>query len=161
MATVIFTRTAHIQRRYQLLVISPLYYKFHTPYSIFHILTLNLKPQTSNPTPIMSQIIYNVTCNMHQSIETIWLEWIREHIPLVLGTGLFMDARLTRVLVEEQDGSSTFSIQYKAIDRKALDLYYEEHAPQLRKESFDKFGEQVLSFRTELELIDEYRVKSK
>jgi hypothetical protein len=98
---------------------------------------------------------------MHQSIEAQWLEWIRQHIPQVLGTGLFMDARLTRVLVKESDGDSTFSVQYKAINREALDLYYEKHAPQLRKEGLEKFGENVLSFRTELELIDEYRVKSK
>jgi hypothetical protein len=94
-------------------------------------------------------------------MEGQWLEWIREHIPQVLGTGLFMDARLTRVLVEEQDGSSTFSIQYKAPNRAALDLYYEKYAPALQQEGLDKFGESVLSFRTELEMIDEYVVNLK
>ncbi len=106
-------------------------------------------------------IIYNVTCNMHSTLEIEWLEWIREHIAKVLGTGLFIDARLTRVLVEEQDGSSTFSIQYKAISKSALQKYYDNHAVALRKEGAEKFGEQILSFRTELELIDEYQVKRK
>lgn len=109
----------------------------------------------------MPQIIYNVTCNMHASIEQEWLDWIREHIPQVLGTGLFIDARLTRVLVEEKDGSSTFSVQYKAISEDSLKLYYEKHADEFRKESMEKFGERVLSFRTELELYDEYRVNVK
>ncbi len=95
---------------------------------------------------------------MAQSLEKEWLEWSREHIAQVLGTGLFMDARLTRVLVDEQDGSSTFSVQYKASSREALDLYYEKHAPRLRKNASERFGERVLSFRTELELVDEYRV---
>ncbi len=95
---------------------------------------------------------------MEAGVEEEWLEWIREHIAQVLGTGLFMDARLTRVLVQENDGSSTFSIQYKARDREALDIYYDRYAPALRQQSMDKFGERVLAFRTELELIDEYRV---
>lgn len=104
-------------------------------------------------------IIYNVTCNMDASLEAVWIPWIREHIAKVLGTGLFMDARFTRVLVEDKDGHSTFSIQYKANSKEALLEYYKNHAPALRKEGIEKFGDQVLSFRTELELIDEYNVK--
>lgn len=95
---------------------------------------------------------------MNSAMESAWLPWIREHIAQVLGTGLFMDARLTRVLVEEQDGSSTFSIQYKAKNREALDLYYDRHAAAFRKEGLKKFGDSVLAFRTELEVIDEYMV---
>jgi hypothetical protein len=104
-------------------------------------------------------IIYNVTCNMHTSVEPEWIPWIREHIAKVLGTGLFMDARFTRVLVDEQDGHSTFSIQYKANSKETLLKYYDQYAPELRKESAEKFGERVLSFRTELEVIDEYNVR--
>jgi hypothetical protein len=103
-------------------------------------------------------VIYNVTSNMDARIAPIWLEWIREHIAQVLGTGLFMDARLTEVLVAEQDGSKTYSIQYKAKSREALTTYYDTHAAGLRKEAQLKFGESVLSFRTELDLIDEYVV---
>lgn len=103
-------------------------------------------------------VIYNVTSNMDATLAPIWLEWIREHIAHVLGTGLFMDARLTEVLVEEQDGSKTYSIQYKAKSREALTLYYNTHAEKLRNEALIKFGERVLSFRTELDLIDEYVV---
>ncbi|AZQ43499.1 DUF4286 family protein [Nonlabens ponticola] len=103
-------------------------------------------------------IIYNVTSNMHKSLENEWLEWVREHIAQVLGTGLFMDARLTRVLVEEEDDSSTFSIQYKSTSREALELFYEKHDARMRQIAAGRFGDRVLSFRTELEMIDEYRV---
>ena len=103
-------------------------------------------------------VIYNVTCNMASHLEDEWLDWIREHIALVLGTGLFKDAKLTRVLVEEQDNSSTFSIQYTAISRDSLEIYYSKHAEALRKEGIDKWGNNVLSFRTELDVLDEYTV---
>ena len=103
-------------------------------------------------------VIYNVTSNMDARLAPVWLEWIRGHIAQVLGTGLFVDARLTEVLVEEQDGSKTYSIQYKAKSREALTLYYNNHASALRMEAAKKFGDNVLSFRTELDVIDEYIV---
>ena len=44
-------------------------------------------------------IIYNVTVNIEDSIHDEWLKWIKNHIPQVLATGKFIDARLTKVLV--------------------------------------------------------------
>lgn len=103
-------------------------------------------------------VIYSVTCNIDARIQVPWLEWIRNHIPKVLGTGHFMDARLTRVLVDEADGAVTYSIQYKAHSREALEAYYENEAEELRKEGHEMFGDKVIAFRTELEVIDEYTV---
>ncbi|MBT8271625.1 MAG: DUF4286 family protein [Flavobacteriaceae bacterium] len=104
-------------------------------------------------------IIYNVTINVDESIHAEWLIWIKEHIPLVLSTGRFIEARLTRVLVEEEMGGTTYSIQYRANSRKDLDDYYEFYADKLRQDSLKRFGDKVLAFRTELEIIDEFFVK--
>ena len=68
-------------------------------------------------------IIYNVTVNIHDSIVNQWLVWIKEHIPQVLATGKFSEAKLTKVLVEEQMGGQTYSIQYRAISKEALKTY--------------------------------------
>ena len=46
--------------------------------------------------------IYNVTVNIDESVHDEWLDWIKEHIPMVLSTGRFSEAKLTRVLVEEE-----------------------------------------------------------
>ena len=103
-------------------------------------------------------IIYNITANIDESIHTEWLEWIREHIPRVLATGKFIEAKLTKVLVEEDMGGVTYSVQYKANSREDLDTYYQEDAPRLRKEGVQLFADKMLAFRTELEIIDEYSV---
>lgn len=103
-------------------------------------------------------IIYNVTSNINAEINTQWLTWIKEHIPHVLATGHFTEAKLTKVLVEDQDGSFTYSVQYRAKSREALDSYYQNNADQLRQESVRLFGDKALSFRTELEVIDDYTV---
>ncbi|MEO8933238.1 MAG: DUF4286 family protein [Xanthomarina sp.] len=103
-------------------------------------------------------IIYNVTINIDESIHDAWLTWIKEHIPLVLATGKFTDARLTRVLVEEEMGGLTYAIQYRAKSREDLDAYYKNHADTLRQEGLKLFADKMLAFRTELEIIDEYSV---
>lgn len=103
-------------------------------------------------------VIYNVTVNIDASIHDAWLVWIKEHIPQVLSTGKFDRATLTRVLVDDNSGAFTYSIQYRAHSREALQDYYENHAEGLRKAGAEKFADKMLAFRTELEFIDEYSV---
>lgn len=103
-------------------------------------------------------IIYNVTINIDDSVHDEWLIWIKEHIPQVLATGKFVDAKLTKVLIEEDMGGTTYSVQYKAHSRAALDAYYAEDADRLRQDGLKKFADKMLAFRTELEVIDEYSV---
>ena len=103
-------------------------------------------------------IIYNVTANIDESIHEEWLTWIKEHIPQVLATGKFNKATLTRVLVEEDMGGITYSIQYRAHSRDALDAYYKEDSERLRADAIKRFADKMLAFRTELELVDEYFV---
>ena len=106
-------------------------------------------------------IIYNVTINIDESIHDEWLTWIKEHIPQVLATGKFDKATLTKVLVEEDMGGTTYSIQYKSYSREALVAKYREDADKLRQEGLKWFADKMLAFRTELQIIDEYTVKFK
>ena len=102
--------------------------------------------------------IYNVTVNIDESVHDEWLDWIKEHIPMVLSTGRFSEAKLTRVLVEEEKGGVTYSVQYRAKSRKDLDDYYAVDADRLRQDGLSRFADKMLAFRTELEIIDEYSV---
>ena len=106
-------------------------------------------------------IIYNVTVNIDKSIHDEWLIWIKEHIPQVLSTGKFDKATLTKVLIDEEMGGTTYSIQYRSYSREALEKYYKEDAERLKQEGLAKFADKMLSFRTELEIIDEYSVTFK
>ena len=103
-------------------------------------------------------IIYNVTVNIDESIHEEWLSWIKNHIPEVLATGKFIEAKLTKVLVKEEMGGITYSIQYRAKSREDLDNYYKFDAEKLKSEGLLKFSDKMLAFRTELEIIDEYSV---
>ncbi len=102
-------------------------------------------------------IIYNVTINIHESVHDQWLLWMQEkHITEVLATGKFTSARLVKVLIEEEMGGITYSIQYTTDSKATLERYYQEDAPRLREMGQRLFGEKMLAFRTELELISEH-----
>jgi hypothetical protein len=107
------------------------------------------------------KFIYNVTVNFEEEIHDEWLIWIKEHIPQVLGTGKFEKATLTKVLVEDKIEGHTYSIQYTSSSREALDAYYKEDADRLRAEATKKFANKMLSFRTELQIVNEYHVTFK
>ena len=98
-------------------------------------------------------IIYNVTINVDHDVHDNWLKWMREeHIPEVMKTGYFLENRMLKVLVEEQDGT-TYSVQYTAANMKDYDEYRVKHAPRLQKQSADRFGGKFVAFRTLLEVL--------
>ena len=102
-------------------------------------------------------ILYNVTINIHESVHDQWMRWMQEkHIADVLATGKFTAARMVKVLIEEDMGGTTYSIQYTTDSKETLQRYYDEDAPRLREEGLQLFGDKMLAFRTELELISEH-----
>lgn len=103
-------------------------------------------------------IIYNVTINIDESVHDKWLAWMMdEHIPAVMNTGKFTKAKMVKVLIVEEMGGSTYSVQYFAENKEKLEAYYKEDAPRLREEGARLFGDKMLAFRTELELLKEFK----
>lgn|SRR5690606_30789460 len=101
-------------------------------------------------------IIYNVTINIDESVHHEWLSWMQnKHINDVLATGKFIKAKLVKVLVDEEMGGVTYSVQYLTDSKKTLERYYNEDAPRLREEGLRLFGDKMLAFRTELEVLSE------
>jgi hypothetical protein len=101
-------------------------------------------------------IIYNVTTNIDESVHDKWLNWMQQkHIPEILATGKFSSARLTKVLIVEEMGGTTYSVQFTTDSKATLDKYYEQDAPKLRQEAIQLFGDKMIAFRTELELISD------
>lgn len=99
-------------------------------------------------------LIYNVTINVEESVKDAWVSWMmKTHIPDVLATGKFLEATMTRVLVDEEMGGITYSVQYKVKNRETLDLYYQNDAEHLRNETIKLFGNSLVAFRTELEVL--------
>lgn len=100
--------------------------------------------------------IYNVTIHIEDSIQKEWLAWIHDHIQEVLATGRFSSAKLTQVLVEEEMGGKTYSVQYTINSRQELDEYYKFDAPKLRSDGMQRFADKMVAFRTELKVVKEF-----
>lgn len=97
--------------------------------------------------------IYNVTINITEDVHDRWLEWMKnEHIPEMMETGKFTGALMTRVLVEEEMGGITYSVQYQVKDLETLQRYYDEDAARLRSKS-NIFKDKAVYFRTHLEVV--------
>ncbi len=98
-------------------------------------------------------IIYNVTVNIENDVHQEWLKWMKEvHIPDVMNTGCFIENKICKVLVNEEQGT-TYSVQYTCTDMDTLKKYQANHAPRLQKEHTDKYGTKALAFRTLLEVL--------
>jgi len=94
---------------------------------------------------------YNVTVKITSSIESSWLEWMKEeHIPDVLSTNLFTGYRFHQLIEpkDENDDGLTFVVQYFVDNLSKYEHYITHHAPLLRQKGFDRFGDQFIAFRT-------------
>ena len=100
-------------------------------------------------------ILYNITINIDHDCHLKWLEWMKDkHIPDVLNTGLFLNAKICRIHAEEQGGIS-YSIQYLLKNKSDYENYQKSHAQRLQKDHNIKFGGKFVAFRTLLEVVYE------
>jgi len=97
-----------------------------------------------------SMIQYNQTVNIEQSAEADWLQWMKEQqIPDMLATGMFVQARMFRLLdIEESAGTATYAVQLMTETREHLDIYQMKYEPSLDKAHEKRYGSQAVSFRT-------------
>lgn len=96
-------------------------------------------------------IVYNVTVAVDREIEDDWLRWMKSiHIPDVLRSGKFSHHKIYRVLSQDEETTS-YAVQYFINSIEELQYYLTHHAPMLRQESQQKFGDRQVAFRTLLE----------
>lgn len=99
-------------------------------------------------------IIYNVTTQVANEIAIEWLHWLKqEHIPAITATGYFSHAHVLRLLeVDDADGP-TYAVQYFAENQQDYDKYIEEFAEEMRQQAFRKWGNQFISFRSLMHIV--------
>lgn len=98
--------------------------------------------------------IYNVTVKLENEIEESWVSWmLNEHIPDLMSTGLFEDARLCRLLEQDELEGVTYVAQYYCKSMTEYNRYIGEYAQQMRDKAFGKFGNRFIAFRTLMEVV--------
>ena len=100
-------------------------------------------------------ILYNVTVSIDKGVEEEWLAWMKEeHIPEVMDTGKFVDYKFYRVMAQQNDQATSYSIQYFAEGMKELQLYMAIDAAELQKQALARFPDKFAAFRTVLQSVD-------
>ncbi|MDB5196626.1 MAG: hypothetical protein JWP88_997 [Flaviaesturariibacter sp.] len=108
----------------------------------------------SQNTSTAGSIIYNVTSKVAAVIDRAWVQWmLEEHIPGMLQTGCFTGHKLVRLLEVDDSEGPTYAVQYFAKDLVEYDRYLREHSEALRQESLNKWGHQVIAFRSVMEVV--------
>jgi hypothetical protein len=97
-------------------------------------------------------ILYNVTIGIDKEIEKEWLAWVKEkHIPSVMNVGVFVDYKFYKVLTHDDEGSSSYCIQYFTPTIDQFQQYLDGYAKSLIEEHHLKFKDRHVIFQTLLE----------
>lgn len=102
--------------------------------------------------------ILNITTNIDPNIEQPWFEYLRDFfIKGSLETLLIDKINLIEVLVEEEMGGKTYTIQLHFSSLEKMNEYQKEHLLYFLQRGSLKFGDGVLTFATELKHIEEFK----
>ena len=100
-------------------------------------------------------ILYNITFNIEIEIENEWLTWMREYyFNYVLGTDLFFDVKLFRLLNETENDGLTYSVQFFTDSLDKVELYLEKYAKKIVDTHNEAFKYKHVSFMTLLESVE-------
>jgi hypothetical protein len=99
--------------------------------------------------------IYNVTTQVSWAIHEAWVQWmVKQHIPDVLATDCFVKHQLVRLLDTDETVGPTYAVQYFSHTKDDYTRYIELHATLLREESFKRWGDNFISFRSLMEVVN-------
>jgi hypothetical protein len=99
-------------------------------------------------------IIYNVTVKVEDQVADAWLQWLlNDHIPAIMKTKCFSDYTVVRLLEVDDSEGPTYAVQYFAESKADYNRYIELYASQMRKLSFEKWGERFIAFRSVMEVV--------
>jgi retron-type reverse transcriptase len=97
-------------------------------------------------------IVYNVTINIDREVESEWMRWMKSvHIPEVLATNCFENARMLKMMFEEESQGTTYAVQYMAKSLEMIEQYQQEFAEALQAKHSNRYKDKFVVFRTLLE----------
>lgn len=100
-------------------------------------------------------LIFNTTYQISPGYYDEWVKWIKtEHIPYMLQSGKFTTPQLVKVMLHDETGGSSYSLQFKIGTLDELLMWQNEHGQAFESNCIKKFGTEVLFFSTVLEVVD-------
>lgn len=99
-------------------------------------------------------LIFNTTYLVSDKVYGAWIKWLNEeHIPFMLSTAAFSKPQIAKVLSNEAQEGTSFSVQFHIFDMSTLEIWNEQYGKEFNNSCLNKFGTEVLMFSTILELL--------
>ncbi len=99
-------------------------------------------------------VILNTTYSVRTALQDRWIEWMRNnYFPFLETTGMIEDKVFSRIMVGEQAGSFSYSLQLYLKSALVYQDFEQKYLPQCEAKLIKEFGQDVLSFTTLLKVI--------
>jgi len=100
-------------------------------------------------------ILYNVTVKIDQNVEEEWFAWMKGvHIPEILETGFFVEHKICKIVFPvDDDGGSTYAIQYFCNTMDDLNAYQSKFAKDLQAKHKQRYNNRYVAIRTLMEVL--------
>jgi len=93
--------------------------------------------------------IYQVTVHVPRELSSDWSQWMKDvHIPDVLKTGIWLEARMHRITEPRDDDAETYCIRYMCNAPADYERYRHEFAADLQALHRERYGARVRAERT-------------
>ncbi len=100
-------------------------------------------------------IIYNTTFHADNVIAADCLAYLKStYIPIAIKNGLLQKPALRRLMREDDDGTTSYALQFHVDHREALDTWMQKEGRILQRRLTQRFGHQLVGFSTLLEEIE-------
>ncbi len=100
-------------------------------------------------------IVYNTTFYIQKNWVEPCLDYLKkEYIPAIVAGGTLVEPSLRRVLVEQEDESESFALQFLVADGDLLNEWLEKEGYGMQKMLIDRFERNIVGFSTLMEVVD-------
>lgn len=99
-------------------------------------------------------VILNTTYSVRTALQDRWIDWMHMHyFPFLDTTEMILDKTFSRVMVGEQGGSFSYSLQLRMDSALVYQEFEQKYLPQCEAKLVKEFGQDVLAFTTLLKVL--------
>ena len=100
-------------------------------------------------------LIFNTTFLVSDKATDAWLQWVQqEYIHFMVGSTYFSKPQVAKVLIDEEQDGTSYSVQFHVLDMEMLQLWNQGYGATFQENCAREFGTEVIFFSTVLEIVE-------
>ncbi|KTD50590.1 hypothetical protein Lrub_0214 [Legionella rubrilucens] len=105
-------------------------------------------------------LIYEVNLTVDAAIVEAFMGWLKPHVEELLGFEGFLKAKVSLDIESQKAEHRTLVVHYYLASEDHYHNYIRDHAPRMRQDGIDRFGNQFTATRRVLTVLNNYPVES-